>query len=58
MLLAAKLYELGRISSGQGAELCGISRVQFLYELPRFRTPASNLTEADLDDELDFARNG
>ena len=58
MLLAAKLYELGRISSAQGAELCGMSRVQFLYELPRFGTPASNLTESDLDDDLAFARNG
>ena len=58
MLIAAKLYELGRISSGQGAELCGMSRVQFLYELPRLGTPASNLTESDLDEELTFARNG
>jgi predicted HTH domain antitoxin len=58
LLLAAKLYELGRISSGQGAQLCGMSRVQFLYELPRLGTPASNLTASDLDDELSFVRNG
>jgi hypothetical protein len=35
-----------------------MSRVQFLYELPRFGTPASNLTASDLDDDLAFARNG
>jgi predicted HTH domain antitoxin len=58
MLLAAKLYELGRISSEQGAKLCGLSRVDFLHELPRLGTTASNLTTADLDAELDFARGG
>jgi len=29
-LLAAKLYELGKLTSGQAARLCGKGRVEFL----------------------------
>lgn len=56
-LLAAKLYELGRISSGQAARLSGKSRVEFLYSLSRVGVPMSNLREDDLKDELEFALN-
>ncbi len=34
-LLAAKLYEVGRLSSGLAAKLCGKGRVDFLLALPR-----------------------
>ena len=37
MLAAVKLYELGRLSSGIAAELAGISRVEFLLNLNRYR---------------------
>jgi predicted HTH domain antitoxin len=57
-LLAAKLYELGRLSSGQAAKLCGMVRVQFLLALPRIGVKVSNLSVDDVDDELAFARNG
>lgn len=30
LMMAAKLYELGRLSSGKAAELCGMGRVEFL----------------------------
>lgn len=33
LLLAAKLYEQGRLSSGQAAKLCGKGRVDFLFSL-------------------------
>ena len=36
LLLAVKLYELGRVSTGTAAELAGISRVAFMFELARF----------------------
>jgi len=35
LLLAVKLYELGRVSTGAAAELVGISRVAFIFELGR-----------------------
>jgi predicted HTH domain antitoxin len=37
MLAAVKLYELGRLSSGRAAELAGMSRVEFLLALGRYR---------------------
>lgn len=37
ILAAIKLYELGRLSSGRAAELAGMSRVEFLLTLGRYR---------------------
>lgn len=37
MLSAVKLYELGRLSSGRAAELAGMSRVEFLSSLERYK---------------------
>ncbi len=36
LLLAVKLYELGRLSTGMAAQLAGITRVAFMLELARF----------------------
>lgn len=36
LLLAIKLYELGKVSTGRAAELAGMSRVQFIFALDRF----------------------
>ena len=36
LLLAVKLYEMNRVSTGAAAQLAGISRVTFMYELARF----------------------
>lgn len=54
-LLAAKLYELGRLSSGEAAQLAGQSRVEFLVALSKINLPMSNLREEDLREELNFA---
>jgi predicted HTH domain antitoxin len=37
ILAAVKLFELGRLSSGRAAELAGMSRVEFLLELGRYK---------------------
>lgn len=37
MLGAVKLYEMGRLSSGCAAELAGVSRVEFLLSLNRYK---------------------
>ena len=37
MLAAVKLYEMGRLSSGRAAELAGMSRVEFLLSLNRYK---------------------
>ncbi len=57
-LLAAKLYELGRLSSGQAATLCGMSRVAFLSALPRVGAPISNICSEDAMLEIEAFRNG
>jgi len=57
LLLAAKLYEMGKISSGQAARLAGKSRVEFLFSLARLNVPMSNLQAEDIKNELNFALN-
>jgi len=37
MLAAVKLYELGHLSSSRAAELAGMSRVEFLLNLGRYK---------------------
>ena len=37
ILAAVKLYELGRLSSGRAAELAGMTRVEFLLLLGRYK---------------------
>lgn len=57
-LLAAKLYELGRLSSGQAAKLCGKRRVEFLLSLPRIGISISNLRPEDAEAEISFLQRG
>ena len=47
LLAAIKLYELGRLSSGRAAELAGMSRVEFLLTLSRYKVFP---LQAELDD--------
>ncbi len=55
ILLAAKLFEMGRLSSGKAAELCGMGRVEFLASLQRVGVSMSNLRPEDVADEVAFA---
>ena len=55
-LLAAKLFELGRLSSGKAAEICGMDRVTFLLSLHRVGVPAIDLDDREMDDEFSYAR--
>jgi len=57
-LLAAKLYELGRLASGQAAKLCGKGRVDFLLSLPRIGISVTNLRPEDAAAEVEFIRRG
>ena len=55
-LLAAKLYELGRLASGRAAAVCDMDRVTFLLSLHRIGVAAIDLDDRELDDELGYAR--
>jgi hypothetical protein len=54
---AVKLYEMGRLTSGQAAALAGITRVAFLQSCPRYSAATVEwdqekfLTEFTKDDE-------
>jgi predicted HTH domain antitoxin len=55
-LVAAKLYELGRISSGRAAEMAGMSRVEFMEQLGRYRISIFNYPPEELEREIGEAR--
>ncbi|MEW6572090.1 MAG: UPF0175 family protein [Bacillota bacterium] len=55
-LLAAKLYELGRVSAGLAAELAGLDRLTFLASLARYGVPAINLRGEEITREIEAAR--
>jgi len=51
-LVAAKLYEMGGISSGRAAELAEMNRVFFLENLSRYRISVFNYSLEELDREI------
>ena len=52
LAMAAKLYEMKRLSSGMAATIAGVTRVQFLRELHRYGVPVIDLAEAELAADL------
>jgi predicted HTH domain antitoxin len=56
LLLAAKLYELGRVSSARAAEMADIGRVQFLESLGKFKVSVFNYSPEELRREIRDAR--
>ncbi len=56
MALATKLFEMGRLTSGQAASLAGLSRVEFLLSCRRY---GASSVEWDRDEiEAEFGRTG
>jgi predicted HTH domain antitoxin len=51
-LLMAKLFEMGRVSSGKAAEICGMPRVDFLFAVGKMGIPVIQLDEEELKREL------
>lgn len=56
-LAAAKLYEMGRLTSGKAAQLAGMERVVFLRSLARIGVPAINLRDEEVKAEMGAARD-
>ena len=50
--IALKLFELGRISSGRAAEICGLSRVEFLLLAGRSGVPVADLDAEEVSREF------
>lgn len=56
LALAAKLYELGRLSSGKAAGLAGMDRVSFLLNLHRLGVPAIDLDDEEMAEERRYVQ--
>lgn len=56
MLLAVKLFDMGKLTSGKAAELAGISRVLFLHLLERYGVASVNLDAKEAKHEVEAAR--
>lgn len=52
MLAAVKLYELGKLSSGRAAQLAGVTRVEFLLALGRYRVSPFALDRDALAEDI------
>jgi predicted HTH domain antitoxin len=54
-MLALKLFEVGRLSSGKAGNLCGMSRVEFLLAAGRAGVPVVTMDADEL--KAEFAPN-
>lgn len=52
MALAVKLFESGRLASGQAASLANIARAAFLLEFPRWGAASVRWDETEIELEL------
>ena len=55
MAAAVKLYELGRLSSGEAADLAGVPRAVFLSRLADYGVDTFRLDEEQLEREMRLA---
>lgn len=51
-LLALKLFELGRVSSGRAAEISGVPRLDFLLLAGKMGVPVADLADEEMDREF------
>jgi predicted HTH domain antitoxin len=53
LLLAVKLYEVGKASLGQAAKLAGLSKRAFVEVLGLYKVPVFNYSPEELRQEMD-----
>jgi predicted HTH domain antitoxin len=56
LLLALKLYETGKLSTGLAAQLAGVPRAAFFYLLGQHGLSPFGETPAELEEDFDHAR--
>ncbi|HRQ37591.1 MAG TPA: UPF0175 family protein [Chloroflexota bacterium] len=52
LLLAVKLYEMGRVSTGMAAQIADMSRVAFMFALGRFGLSPIGVSPDELEQDL------
>jgi predicted HTH domain antitoxin len=57
MLLATRLYEQGKLSLGQAAELAGYSKRTFMEQLSRYNIPVFDYDPSELANDIKNAGN-
>lgn len=57
MILASRLYEQGKLSSGQAAELAGLSKRAFIELLGNYGVSIFNYPPSDLEKDVKNAEN-
>ena len=57
MLVATQLYERGKLTLGQAAELAGYSKRTFMELLGRYNVPVFDYNPAELADDIKNAGN-
>jgi predicted HTH domain antitoxin len=55
LLLAAKLYELEKVTTGMAARLAGISRLEFIFALNRFNLSPIGVEANELAEDMSNA---
>ena len=57
MLLASRLYEKGKLTLGQAADLVGLSKSTFMELLVDYDVSILNYPPSELDNDINNARN-
>ena len=52
MIIAAKLYELGKLSSGQAAEVAGLSKRTFVELLGKYNVSVFGYDANELEEDI------
>ncbi len=56
MILATKLYELGKVTAGVASQIAGVDRLVFLASLSKYGVPAINIKDEEVGLEIESAR--
>lgn len=56
LLLAVKLYEMGKLSTGLAAQLAGVPRVTFFFLLGKYGVSPFGETANDIEEDFAHAR--
>lgn len=56
MVLAAKLFDMGELSSGQAAKMVGISRREFLESVGKYGVSIFQYDAQELEEDLERLR--
>lgn len=57
MTIASRLYEKGKLTLGQAAEMTGLSKSAFMEILGNYGVSVYNYSPADLDRDVDNAKS-